>query len=228
MKTLMHLCTDRAIRRPLLIGMLPDDEPGSGGGGGGGTPPAKTFDQDAVNRMTTEARERGKREAIKDIAEKFGMSPDEAAAKFKEMTDAETARLSEVERREKAAADKETAATQREAAAAEKTLAADVRSALADAGSTGENQADAAILIRGSIDAKADEAAIKTAVETLKARRPELFVAKTADEGDEGKAPASDPGKPPASRSKPTKTAEQRARERLESMGVLKKTAATT
>ena len=232
MNTLQRMCADRPSRRLHLLGMLPDEPDLAGGGGGAPAkpePPAKTFTQAEMDSQLQVARERGERKAIADMAAKFGMSPDEAATKFKELTDADAAKLTEVEKREKVAEKAIADSNARDAASAERERAADIKAALAEAGATGQDLVDAATLVRGSLNADADEAAIKTSIDSLKERRPELFAAKAADD-DTGKTkpPNSDPGKPPPPGGKGGATSTERAKANLERYGILKKEPAKT
>lgn len=151
------------------------------------TPPAdKTFTQADVEAAAARALSDGKRQgkaaqeqAIKDA---LGVSLDEAKTILQQSKDAETARLSEAERREKAAADREAAAQARETAAVKRERDALVRAELiaagAGAGIQDENErreiiADAAKLV--SIGDDADEAAIREAVGKVKGRHAGMF-----------------------------------------------------
>lgn len=232
MNTLQRMCADRPSRRLHLLGWLPDEPDPAGGGGGADpakpAPPAKTFTQAEMDSQLQVARERGERKAIADMAAKFGMSPDEAAAKFKELNDADAAKLTEVQKREKAADTAIANSTAKEAAADEKMRAADIKSALAEAGATGADLVDAATLVRGTLNADADEAAITDAIAKLKERRPELFTAKATDDTKKPPAPGSDPGKPPPPGGKGGATSAERAKANLAKFGIVKETAKTT
>ncbi|MGW1786832.1 hypothetical protein ACWCQQ_48445 [Streptomyces sp. NPDC002143] len=87
--------------------------------------------------------------------------------------DAQTAAMSELERREQAAAEATAAATQREAQALTRERAAARRAVLVGLGATGDDLADAERLLVVVDDT--DEDAIAEAAQALKDRRPELF-----------------------------------------------------
>ncbi|MFF7130429.1 hypothetical protein [Streptomyces sp. NPDC008240] len=92
--------------------------------------------------------------------------------------DAQTAALSDLERREQAAAEREANAAQRETQAIARERAATRRAVLVGLGATGEDLADAERLL--VVEDDADETAIAEAATALKTRRPELFGSSTA------------------------------------------------
>lgn len=147
-----------------------------------GPPAARTFTQSEVEALAAKEKAQGKRSAAKEFAEKHGFGTIEDAEAFiaaarKSQEDA----LSEQEKRERELADREAKAEAREKAAAERERIANRRATLVGLGSTGVDLEDAVALLRVPDDA--DDAAITTAAEALKQRRPELF----------GAAPAADP-----------------------------------
>ncbi|MFF8928959.1 hypothetical protein ACF1AO_16970 [Streptomyces longwoodensis] len=88
--------------------------------------------------------------------------------------EAEQAALSEVERREQAAAERELQAARRKELAAERERAALRRAALVALGAESDESVDAERLL--AVDEEgADEAQIQSAAEALRARRPQLF-----------------------------------------------------
>lgn len=153
--------------------------------------PAKEFTQEDLDRIAAREKAQGKRSALKEFAEENGFATPEDAAAFiaagrKAKEDAlsdEEKRRQELERREQDITAKEAAALARERAAIRK-------AAVMGLGAMGDDLADAlAILERELADQPdADETAVTTAAEALKARRPALF----------GQAPAADPQTPPA------------------------------
>ncbi|MFE3526992.1 hypothetical protein ACFXOD_36550 [Streptomyces sp. NPDC059161] len=88
--------------------------------------------------------------------------------------EAEEAALTEVERREQAAAERELQAARREELAANRERAALRRAALVALGASGEDLVDAERLL-ATDDEDADDAQIQAAAEALRSRRPELF-----------------------------------------------------
>ncbi|WP_329317932.1 hypothetical protein [Streptomyces sp. NBC_01262] len=139
-------------------------------------PPAdpKTFTQEQVNALLAREKQQGGRAAMKELLEQTGFADATALAAFIQgQRDAEAAALSELERREKAAADKEQAATQREGAAVARERAAQRRAALVALGATGDDLADAEQLLTVADDA--DDQALIEAAKALATRRPELF-----------------------------------------------------
>ncbi len=104
--------------------------------------------------------------------------------------EAQIAALSDLERREQAAAEREAIAAQREAQAVARERAAARRAVLVGFGATGEDLADAERLL--VVEDDADETAIAEAASALKTRRPELFGASGVV------VPAAAPGGSPA------------------------------
>lgn len=154
------------------------------------TPPASgtVVDQDTLSKLLAREKEQGGRAAIRKLLEQLGFGKAEDLTAFvKAQQDAEAAQLTEVQRREKAAADATAAAAAREAAAAARERAAVRRAALVALGATGADLADAERLL--AVDDDADDQALTDAAAALKARRPELF-------GTAPKAPAAPGGSP--------------------------------
>ncbi|MET8956994.1 hypothetical protein ACWEQN_38685 [Streptomyces sp. NPDC004129] len=153
--------------------------------------PTSAVDQDALNRLLAREKQQGERAAVRRLVEQLGFTKaDDLAAFVQQQRDAQAAQLSEVERREQAAADATAAATAREAQAVARERAAVRRAALVALGATGEDLNDAERLL--VVDEDADEDAITEAAEALKARRPELFAATAAP------VPPAAPGGSPA------------------------------
>lgn len=197
-------------------------EGGSGTGGAGGgvrTPPAAGVPQDQVNAIVARETEKAKAQALKDFAEKHGLaSAEDAEAALKAHLDAQSAKLSDAEKREKAAADKEAAATAREAAATAKERDATVRAALAVAGCTGkDDMADATRLVQLP-DGDLDDKVAEDAVDALKKRRPELFGGKRGP----ATPPAFTPPGSPAPTGSPTSMEQARERYRNQQNGASK------
>ncbi|MFB7323414.1 hypothetical protein [Streptomyces sp. NPDC056190] len=154
-------------------------------------PPAPTLDQDALNRLLAREKQQGGRAAVRELVEQLGFTKaDDLTAFVQTQRDAQTAALSELERREQAAAEKETAAAQREAQAVARERAAARRAVLVGLGATGDDLKDAELLL--VVDADADEQALTEAAEALKTRRPELFGGSTTT------VPPAAPGGSPA------------------------------
>ncbi|MFK0106420.1 hypothetical protein [Streptomyces sp. NPDC091217] len=153
--------------------------------------PTSTLDQEALNRLLAREKQQGGRAAVRDLVEQLGFArADELAEFVTQQREAQTAALSDLERREHAAADREANAVQREAQAVVRERAAVRRAVLVGLGATGEDLADAERLL--VVEDDADETAIAEAAAALKTRRPELFGASTAV------VPAAAPGGSPA------------------------------
>ncbi|TQE28256.1 hypothetical protein Sipo8835_26225 [Streptomyces ipomoeae] len=134
----------------------------------------KTFTQEQVTTLLAREKQQGGRAAVKELLEQTGFADAAALAAFiQDKKQAEAEALSELERREKAAADKEQAAAAREAAAVTRERAAQRRAALVALGATGDDLADAEQLL--TVPDDADDQALAEAAKALAARRPELF-----------------------------------------------------
>ncbi len=199
----------RQFHTPILNSLLFDADDGAGGGGGdggdgndgrlfshegqggddggqGGSGGASDAD---LARVSKREKAAGRRQAERDIAEKLGMTPDEAAAKLKAIADSEAAALTEVERREREATEREARAVAREAEALRRERDATIRSVLAGAGVTDADvQADLALLARIPEDTSSDdlEDVVTERVEALKERYPEKFKPGSNDGGGRG------------------------------------------
>ncbi|MFE5969621.1 hypothetical protein [Streptomyces sp. NPDC056463] len=145
----------------------PDDGPGSGG-----------VTQDDLSRLLAREKTQGGRAAVKKLLDGLGFNDADSLTEFiTSKRDAEQAALSEVERREQAAAEKLREAEAREAQAITRERAAVRRAALAGLGAVGDDLDDAVLLIDRALDGQddADEETVASAAEQLKERRPELF-----------------------------------------------------
>ncbi|GHJ28522.1 hypothetical protein TPA0910_29550 [Streptomyces hygroscopicus subsp. sporocinereus] len=158
-----------------------------------------TVTQDRLGKMLTREKAQGERAAIKRLLSTLGFDSPKALTEFvTAQREAERAALSEVERREQAAAERELQAARREELAVERERAALWRAALVALGAEGEDLADAERLLAVD-DEDADETQIQVAAEALRARRPELF-------GEFRKPVPTAPAGAPAGRG-PTRTA---------------------
>ncbi|MFE0190703.1 hypothetical protein [Streptomyces sp. NPDC058989] len=134
-----------------------------------------TVTQDRLGKMLTREKAQGERAAIKRLLSTLGFDTPKALTEFvTAQREAEQAALSEVERREQAAAERELQAARREELAAERERSALRRAALVSLGASGDDLVDAERLL-ATDDGDADEAQISAAAEALRARRPELF-----------------------------------------------------
>ncbi len=141
----------------------------------GGQEQQVTVTQDRLGKMLTREKAQGERAAIKRLLSTLGFDSPKALTEFvTAQREAEQAALSEVERREQAAAERELQAARREELAAERERAALRRAALVALGAEGDDLVDAERLLAVD-DEDADEAQIQSAAEALRARRPELF-----------------------------------------------------
>ncbi|RYJ28807.1 hypothetical protein CU044_2568 [Streptomyces sp. L-9-10] len=134
-----------------------------------------TVTQDRLGKMLTREKAQGERAAIKRLLSTLGFDNPKALTEFvSSQREAEQAALSEVERREQVAQERELQAARREELAAERERAALRRAALVALGAEGDELVDAERLLAVD-DEDADEAQIQSAAESLRARRPELF-----------------------------------------------------
>ncbi|WP_330317946.1 hypothetical protein [Streptomyces platensis] len=141
----------------------------------GGQEQQVTVTQDRLGKMLTKEKAQGERAAIKRLLSTLGFDTPKALTEFVTMQrEAEQAALSEVERREQAAAERELQAARREEMAAERERAALRRAALVALGAEGDDLVDAERLLPVD-DEDADETQIQAAAEALRSRRPELF-----------------------------------------------------
>jgi hypothetical protein len=134
----------------------------------------KTFTQDQVSALLAREKQQGGRTAVKELLEQTGFADATALAAFiQDKRDADKAALSELERREKAAADKEEEASRAVASAVARERAALRRAALVALGATGDDLMDAEQLLTAPDDA--DDQVLVEAAKALAVRRPELF-----------------------------------------------------
>ncbi|OLZ69505.1 hypothetical protein AV521_18530 [Streptomyces sp. IMTB 2501] len=173
-----HLVGVRRDGRPIypILGASSEDETNDqlGDDGDGGPEPQVTVTQDRLGKLLTREKAQGERAAIKRLLATLGFDTPKALTEFvTAQREAEQAALTDVERREQAASERELQAARREELAAERELAALRRGALVALGASGEDLTDAERLLIS--DAEADETQIQAAAEALRARRPELF-----------------------------------------------------
>ncbi|MGP8301978.1 hypothetical protein ACTPOK_29475 [Streptomyces inhibens] len=134
-----------------------------------------TVTQDRLGKMLTREKAQGERAAIKRLLSTLGFDTPKALTEFvTTQREAEQAALSEVERREQQAAERELQAARREELASEREQAALRRAALVSLGAEGDDLVDAERLLALD-DEEAEEPQIQAAAEALRARRPELF-----------------------------------------------------
>jgi hypothetical protein len=151
-------------------------------------PPVETkpLTQDQIDAITartrSEGQRQGKKEQLDAIVAILGCTPEEARAALDKTREAEQGKLSEVERREQAAAQREQAVDARERQAQARERAALIRAELVTAGAgagiddatqRAEILADAAKLVDVADDA--DETAIREAVGKVKTRHAGMF-----------------------------------------------------
>ncbi|MDX3224542.1 hypothetical protein [Streptomyces sp. ME19-01-6] len=139
-----------------------------------GQPHQVTVSQERLGKLLTREKQQGERAAIKRLLATLGFDTPKDLTQFvTAQREAEQAALSEIERREQAAAERELQAARREEAAAERERAAMRRAVLVALGAKGDDLTDAERLL--AADDEADEAQVTAAAEALRARRPELF-----------------------------------------------------
>ncbi|WP_327660431.1 MULTISPECIES: hypothetical protein [unclassified Streptomyces] len=104
----------------------------------------RTFTQDEVSQLLAREKQQGGRSAVKEILEQVGFEKAEDLAAFvKAQRDAQAAQLSEVERREQSAAEREQGAAQKIAAAETRERAAARHATLLKLGALGDDLTDA-------------------------------------------------------------------------------------
>lgn len=189
--------------RPIypIIGASPNDP--SVDLGDPADPPTPTVSQDDLNRLLAREKAQGGRAAVKKLLGDLGFDTPEALGIFiTTKRDADQAALSEVERREQAAAEGEGKASQRLAEAEVRGRSAVRRAVLAGLGASGEDLVDAVVLVDRVLadQPEADEAAVTAVAEQLKERRRSLFGQQTpppAPGGSPASGPPSRGGVPP-------------------------------
>jgi hypothetical protein len=175
-----HAVGYRRDGRPIypILGASAEDEANDhldDAGDGGGQEQQVTVTQDRLGKLLTREKAQGERAAIKRLLTVLGFDTPKALTEFvTAQRETQQAALTEVERREQAAAERELQAARREELAAERERAALRRAALVALGAEGDDLVDAERLLAVD-DEDADEAQIQSAAETLRARRPELF-----------------------------------------------------
>lgn len=195
-------------------------------------PAAKTFTQDEVNALDASTREQARRQATREITERLGCTVEEAEQMLKDARDADTARLSEVERKEKEAENAKQKAEEDSAKAQKVLRDSKIRDELLDAGVKRERLAVAARSV--DVPEGADDSGIKAAVATYKGEVPEFFDASTdppTDPPKPGDPPVPSPPSSPAPRTRPTgkpdESSYDRGVERAKKMGGIPDAAAS-
>jgi hypothetical protein len=174
----------------------PNDPPATPPPAAPPAPPAAAPDLAGLQKVIDDAKANGQTEATATVLQALGFEKLEDAQAFvTAKREADNAQLTEVERREQAAAAREAAAAQREQAAAEKARRADIRAALLTAGAPADNVADLVDLVK--VPDEADDAAITAAVETVKTKFGALFAASTTPPPATPPGPSSLPGGTP-------------------------------
>lgn len=197
-----------ARRRAEFGDLRMEGEGGAGAGTGGGAGSnegggSKTYDEAHVQRVAAQQKAEGERAALARAAEALGMSVEDAKKKLEAAEKAEREAMGEADRKVAEAADREKAAQAKEAAATRAQIDAKITQQLlvhgVDLGpqdakddERAERLAIAARMV--SVADNADDAAIKAAVERVKAMVPQLFVeTKPAGNGagppDSGRGP---------------------------------------
>ncbi|MFD3926493.1 hypothetical protein [Streptomyces sp. NPDC058614] len=162
------------------LGDPPTGDPAPTGDVGNAT---VTIPQEELSRRFAREKDQGRRAGVRDLLGNLGFDSAKSLTEFiesqrqaeQDRKDAEQAQLSEVERREQTAAERERQAEQRESAAVARERDASRRALLVSLGATGNDLDDAVLLLSRTADLDADTAALTQAAEDLKQRRPELF-----------------------------------------------------
>ncbi|MFD9792119.1 hypothetical protein ACFWXK_14335 [Streptomyces sp. NPDC059070] len=192
----LHVLGHRRDGRPIypILGASPDDDSNQSEGDGGAS--SSAVSQEDLARLLAREKTQGGRAAVKKLLGDLGFDNSEALTAFiTAKRDADQAALTELERREAAAEEKLQTAAARETQAVSRERAAIRRAALAGLGAAGQDLDDAALLIDRALDDQpdADEAAVASAAEQLKQRRPELFGSRESAPPAPGGSPAGGP-----------------------------------
>lgn len=192
-------------------------------------PPVKTFTQAEVDAMIAERVNKEKGASAKEIADKLGITLDEAAKVIadkkaeddKQKTEAQLATEKAIKE-----ADASAAATASAKAAEHdtKVLRALVLAGVPILATEGQDQKviDDRLAKIGqlvSADVGADDATITAAVTSLQTSMPELFAPQVIDPNAPKPPPSNDPNKPPNKTPKPAENAMQRGAERAKAAG---------
>ena len=154
---------------------------------GSGDQPFRTFaDQAEFDKHALGIKKAAERDAHKAIADQLGCTIDEAKQFLADRANAEAAKLTEVEKREQAAAKREQDAATREAEANRRARLADVSLALTTTGVRADRVTYATNAVMADLAEDADAEAIGAQVEKVKEAIPEFF----------GQAPANTPPAP--------------------------------
>ncbi|WP_164835839.1 hypothetical protein [Actinacidiphila soli] len=155
-------------------------------------PAGQPMDQETLSRLLAREKQQGERAAVRRLVEQLGFAKTDDLSSFvQSQRDAQNAALSDLERREQAAAEAQTVAEQREALAVARERAAVRRAVLVGLGASGDDLRDAERLL--AVDDDADEQAVADAAAALKTRRPELFGAAQVPPAAPGGSPAGGP-----------------------------------
>ncbi|MFJ6136536.1 hypothetical protein [Kitasatospora sp. NPDC092286] len=148
-------------------------------------PGSALITQDTLARLLAREKDQGSRAGVRKLVTDLGFADGAALQAWVEaQRTAEQAALTEVERREQAAAQREQVAVQREQQALQRLQQAVRHAALSRLGAAGDNLDDAIRLL--DVPDDADQQAVADAAKALADRRPELF------------GPAVPPATPPA------------------------------
>jgi len=184
-----------------------NEDPGTDPSGGtppGTKPETKTFTQEDLSRVAAKEKDEGRRAAEKIWLDKLGVaSVDEAETLIKAKKEADDAKLSELEKREKAATEAALKADKALGDATKTVLENRVeRAVLAKIlGESAQAAVTAAATIRKLVEvgAEADDKAITAAVEDLAKSMPQLFALPgNTNQAEPGKGRPVPPPPPPA------------------------------
>ncbi|MFB6643128.1 hypothetical protein ACFCYF_38560 [Streptomyces chartreusis] len=132
--------------------------------------------QDELTRRFTREKDQGRRAGVRELLSQLGFDSTRALSDFvRAQREAEQEKLSALDRREQELATREQQAMEREAEATARERDAARRAVLVSLGAAGNELEDAATLLSRTADEDANDAALRTAAEELKTRRPELF-----------------------------------------------------
>ena len=173
--------------------------------------PEKTFAQEDVTRIAAREKDEGKRAGQRAVLQELGFDSIEEAQSFRRQLDeAESAKLSEVDRAKKEAErDREDAARDRlEAASMKHSIT--VERVLVKQGLDQEIAEEVSQLVKVDVGSTQEE--ISTAIAELKQKMPQLFTSVPGATGTP-KIPNGDPGRAPSGN--PPQDPEKAARDRL-------------
>lgn len=168
------------------------------------------FTQEELQAHATREAAEARRTALREISDKLGCTVEEAEQILHDRREADEARLSELEKRERALATKEQGIAAREAEVDKITHTNRVRNALLAAGI----RPDRVEHVNVNVPADADDNALQVAVAAYKGQVPEFFTSTPPPAPTPTTTPSGDPGGTPRAPAPATSDAFARGAER--------------